>query len=169
MPPGGGIKTKIMHTPDQVPNSDNNCIYGKTHHKWKCICMVKTHRVSTMTDYGLIWKSNFLLLVSVWAKNNLTKMSDDIIIVVCSCQRAAVGARSGETGWLWCGWSADGHTDQEGNVCGYAVLDGSRGYSAVCLRLQGKTPKTWGQSTTLSYYQCGHISFSVHLLAHMYY
>lgn len=62
-----------------------------------------------------------------------------MIMIVFSRQRAAVGARPGETGGLRCGRSADGHADQEGNVCGDAVLDGPRGYPAVRLRLQGKT------------------------------
>lgn len=59
-------------------------------------------------------------------------------IILCSRQRAAVRARPGETGRLRCGRSADGYADQEGNLCGDAVLDGSRGHPAVCLRLQGK-------------------------------
>ena len=58
--------------------------------------------------------------------------------IFCSCQRAAVRARPGETGRLWRGRPADGYTDQEGNLCGYTVLDGSRGHPAVRLRLQGK-------------------------------
>lgn len=68
------------------------------------------------------------------------------IIILCSCQRPAVRARSGEIGGLRCGRSADRYADQEGNVCWDAILDGSRGYPAVRLRLQGKTGQTMSSS-----------------------
>lgn len=61
-----------------------------------------------------------------------------MLIILHSCQRAAVGARTGETGRLRCGGAADGYADQEGNLCGDTFLDGSRGHPAVRLRLQGK-------------------------------
>lgn len=59
-------------------------------------------------------------------------------INLLSCQRPAVRARSGETGGFRSGRSADGYADQEGNLCGNAILDGSRGHPAVCLRLKGQ-------------------------------
>lgn len=56
-----------------------------------------------------------------------------------SGQCAAVGVWRGEAGWFWGCWPADGHSDQEGDVCGHPLLDGPWSYPAVCLRLQGKS------------------------------
>lgn len=67
-----------------------------------------------------------------------TKSVLTMLLIPHSCQRAAVGARPGETGRLRSGGAADGYADQEGNLCGDAVLDGSRGHPAVRLRLQGE-------------------------------
>lgn len=61
-----------------------------------------------------------------------------MLIILHSCQRAAVRAWAGETGRLWRSRTADGHTDQEGDLCGHTLLDGSRGHPAVRLRLQGE-------------------------------
>lgn len=47
-----------------------------------------------------------------------------MLLILCSCQRPAVGARPGEAGGLRGGGSADGHADKEGNLRGNAVLDG---------------------------------------------
>lgn len=62
------------------------------------------------------------------------------VLCLCSCQRPAVRAWSGEAGRFRSGRSADRHADQKGNLRGNAVLDGARGHPAVRLRFKGQTP-----------------------------
>lgn len=76
----------------------------------------------------------FSVFSSVWAGHD----SDLMLICVNSCQCATFGTRRCETGWLWGGWTADRHTNQEKHLCWDSILDGTRGHQTVCLWLQGE-------------------------------
>lgn len=87
---------------------------------------------------GTTWlQKTFFLFCCETDLEPVSTVHSSCLSLFCSCQRAVVGAWTGEAGGLWGGRSADGHADQAGNLCGNAVLDGSRSHPAVGLRLKG--------------------------------